>query len=56
MQKDYQAVPTSPNISIIKVSGQMHSNAFKRMFRLPLHCNNFDLKQLYTNDKTKALE
>ena len=30
LQKDYQAVPTSWNVSIIKVSGRMRSNAFKR--------------------------
>ena len=30
LQKDYQAVPTSQNISFIKVSRQMRSDAFKR--------------------------
>ena len=54
LQKDYQAVPTSQNVSIIKVSGRMRSDTFKRT--LGFHCSNFDLKQLYTNNKTKALE
>ena len=35
LQKDYQGVPASRNVSIIKVSGQMHSNTFKR--RLGFH-------------------
>ena len=30
LQKDYQAVPTSQNISIIKMRVRMHSDAFKR--------------------------
>ena len=33
----------------------MRSDAFKKG-QTPLHCNNFDLKQIYTNGKTKALE
>ena len=46
---DYQAAPTSWNVSIIKVSGQVRSDAFKNRVRLSLHCNNFDLKTtLYT--------
>ena len=43
LQKDYQAVQTSWNISIIKVSGRIRSGAFKRrLIRLPLCCNNLD--------------
>ena len=34
LQKDFQAVPASQNVSII-MSGQMHSDAFKR--RLGFH-------------------
>ena len=30
LQKDYQAVPMSQSISIIKVSGRMHSDTFKK--------------------------
>ena len=29
IQKDYQAAPTSQNVSVIKVSGQMRSDALK---------------------------
>ena len=53
-QKDYQAVPTRRSVSMIEVSGRMRSDAFKTGlgFRFT---NNFDLQQLYTNNKTREL-
>ena len=51
--------PTSRSILIIKVSGRVRSDAFKTGLGFWFNViilNNFDLKQLYTNNITKALD
>ena len=39
---------------MIEVSGRMRSDAFSKKVKLPLHCNNFYLKQFYTKTSVKA--
>ena len=48
-----KGLPERQNASFIKVSGRMHSDAFKRApWSLQFHSNNFGLKQLSTIIKT----
>ena len=44
-QKDYQAVPTRQNVSMIEVSGQMRSDAFRARLGFPaLHHRSYILR------------
>ena len=43
---NYLAVPIRWSTLVMKVTGRMHSDTFKRTLNLQLHSNNFGLKQL----------